>query len=217
LFEEGELHGSFWPAYLVLGLAFLFDGAVLVIAVREVRHQADLAQQQVRDYLRTTSDVTLKTALYEDIAATAGVVIAALGLALLQLTGNAVFDGIASILIGVVLIGVAIMLGMETRRLLLGASAEPRHRQAIRDTITGFPQVQSVVVLLTMQLGLNSILVTGEINIRDGLTTDEIEDLMVRIEQRIRAAVPAVKNIFLEPHGVRDGNTPRSSAAAGRS
>jgi len=73
-------------------------------------------------FLRETSDVTLKTTLYEDAAAITGLALAAIGLLLLQITGNPLFDGLASILIGFVLIAVAILLGRETRDLLPGSS-----------------------------------------------------------------------------------------------
>lgn len=211
--EHGD-HGTLWPAYLVLGLAFLFDGAVLIIALREAGRQARQLGLGRFQFLRETSDVTLKTALYEDVAAMTGIVIAVAGLVLLQVTGNAIFDGLASILIGLVLIAVAIMLGTETRNLLLGAAAEPRDRQSIRAAISSFPEVRSIVALLTMQLGLNSILVTGELNLRDDLTTDEIENLMERINQRIREAAPAVKNIYLEPHRRRGSDAPQPSPAS---
>ena len=71
-------------------------------------------------------------------------------------------------------------------------------------------EVAAIVELLTMQLGLNSVLVTGEINFRDGLTTDEIERLLTRIAARVREAAPDVRNVYLEPHSL-------SSAAARRS
>ncbi len=202
LLDGGEHHGAFWPSYLVLGLAFVFDSVVLIIALRVAKSQAVAAGLGVRAYLRDTTDVTLKTALYEDIAATTGVVLAAAGLALLQLTGNALYDGIASILIGVVLIAVAIMLGRETRDLLLGAAASKRTRTAIRAAIGEFPEVVSIVDLLTMQLGLDSVLLTGEINIQDELGTDDIERLLNRLATRIREAAPEVRNIYLEPHAV---------------
>ncbi len=170
----------------------------------------------MRRYLSTTSDVTLKTALYEDVAATTGVVIAIVGLILLQMTGNPIFDGLASILIGLVLITVAIMLGTETRRLLLGAAAPPDDRRKIREAIAGVPEVGSIVTILTMQLGLDSVLVTGEINLRYGLTTDEIENVMERIERRIREMVPEVRNIYLEPHcRPGEGATPAAQPAHG--
>lgn len=200
LLEGGEHHGAFWPSYLVLGLAFLFDFVVLVIAIRVAQHQASELGLGTWEFLQETTDVTLKTALYEDFAATTGVVIAAGGLALLQITGNAAYDGIASILIGILLIIVAIMLGRETRDLLLGASANQRTRSSIRSAITEFKEVEGVVDLLTMQMGLDSVLVTGEVHLRDGLSTDEIENVLERITMRIREDAPDVKNIFLEPH-----------------
>jgi len=86
--------------------------------------------------------------------------------------------------------------------MLLGSAASKRTREAIRGAIAEFPEVEAVVELLTMQLGLHSVLVTGEINIEDDLTTDEIEILITRLNERIRAAAPEVRNIYLEPHPV---------------
>ncbi|MBA3276473.1 MAG: cation transporter [Chloroflexia bacterium] len=205
LIDGGEHHGAFWPGYLVLGLAFVFDMGVLILALRTAQAGAAEMGVGMRDFLSETSDITLKTALYEDAAATTGVVLAAIGLALLQITGNPVFDGIASILIGIVLIAVAIMLGRETRDLLLGAAATPRTREAIRSAIDEFPEVTGVVEMLTMRLGLDSVLVTGEITIADGLTTDQIEQLLHRVTARIKEAAPEVNNVYLEPHSGSGG------------
>lgn len=199
IIEGGEHHGPFWPSYLVLALAFAFDGSVLVIAVREAMRQAKASGLSLRSYLSESSDVTLKTALYEDTAAAIGLILAAGGLLLLQLTGNAVFDGLSSILIGIVLVVVAIMLGRETRDLLLGSAAPPRVRTAIRDAVEEFPEVERVNQILTMQLGMDSILVTGELRIEDRLTTDDLEHLLQRITTRIREVAPQVRNIYLEP------------------
>jgi divalent metal cation (Fe/Co/Zn/Cd) transporter len=174
LLAGSDDHGAFWPSYLVLGLAFVFDAVVLVLAVRESKRQADELGVGVREFLGETTDVTLKTALYEDLAATTGVV----------------------------------------RNLLLGASASKRTREAIRGAIAEFPEVDSVVDLLTMQLGLDSVLVTGEINIEDGLTTNEIEALLTRLTTRIREAAPEVQNIYLEPHPVARGSTGAAHSAA---
>jgi len=205
LLDGGAHEGAYWPSYLVLGLAFVFDMGVLILALRTARDGANEMGVGLLDFLRETSDITLKTALYEDAAATVGVLIAAIGLALLQVTGNPVFDGVASILIGIILIAVAIMLGRETRDLLLGAAASPRTREAIRTAIAEFPEVTAVVEVLTMRLGLDSVLVTGEITIADGLRTDEIEQLLRRITSRIREAAPEVNNVYLEPHAGAGG------------
>lgn len=92
------------------------------------------------------------------------------------------------------------MLGRETRDPLLGAAATPRTREAIRAAIGEFPEVTEVVEVLTIRLGLDRVLVTGEITIADGLTTDEIERLLRQITGRIREAAPEVNNVYLEPH-----------------
>ncbi len=196
--QQGEL---LW-AYIVLGLAFVFDMLVLIVALREAQRQARHAGIDLRAYLKESSDTTLKTALYEDAAATAGVAIAALGLYLFQRTGNPIFDGLASMVIGVLLVGVAIMLGREARGLLLGAAAPPRVRRMIGDAISSFDEVVAVITVLTMQLGPESILVTGEINVRDDLRATEIELLLRRIEAKIRTCVPSIQNIYLELHPV---------------
>lgn len=199
LFSGGEHHGPFWPSYLVLGVAFLFDGGVLLVALREARNRAREAGLGLREFLAESSDVTLKTALYEDSAATVGLLTAAIGLALLQITGNPIFDGLASIVIGLILIWVAIMLGRETRDLLLGAAAPPRVRKEIDAAIRSFPQVERVTRVLTMQLGLDSLLVTGELRLADDLTTDELENVLQEITARIRSVAPDVQNVYLEP------------------
>ena len=206
--------GAFWPSYVVLGLAFVFEGGVLLFALREVRRRARTTGIGPLAYLRESSDMTLKTAIYEDAAALVGVALAATGLALVQATGNAFSDGLALVLLGLVLIYVAFMLGVEARGLLLGSAAPPRARRAIEQTIRSFPEVRAIVTVLTMQLGPDSILVTGGGNVRDGLTTDEIEHLLERLAASIRAAVSEVKNIYLEPHSEHRGRVAVASGAA---
>lgn len=195
---EEAPHDLFW-AYVVLAGSFVFDAAVLWIAVKAAVGQARAAGLPLRTFLRETSDTTLKTALYEDAAATIGVVLAAVGLLLAQ-AGMPIFDGVASMAIGVVLVAVAIMLGRESRRLLLGMAAPPRVRARIRDAVTAVPEVHRVLTLLTMQLGPESLLVTAEISVQADLRTDQIEALLARIRAAIRAAEPQVRNVYLELH-----------------
>lgn len=200
----GEEHtGSFWPSYIVLGLSFLFAAGSLVVAWREVRQQVRELGLTLPRFLREVPALTVKTSFYSDIAAVLGLVIAAAGLGLSQLTGNASFDGIASVLIGIILVVVALVLGLDARDLLLGSSASPETQRTVRRTIEEFPEVVGIVELLTMELGLSSVLVTGRIDLRDGLTTDDIEGLLVRVGQRVREAVPDVRNIYLEPRPSR--------------
>ena len=197
--------GAFWPSYVVLGVAFVFDMAVFIIAIREVRLRAKEMGIRSTDYLRQSSDVTLKTSLYEDLAATVGVAIAAGGLLLVQITGNSRYDAAASMAIGVVLIAVAIMLGREARGLLLGESAEPRVAEAIRAELLRHPDVVGIVELLTMQLGYKSVLVTGRIDLRDSLNAEQVEALMSHLGDDLRNAVPDVHNVYLEPRSHSQG------------
>ncbi len=191
--------GAFWPSYLVLGLAFVFDSGVFIIAIREVRRRAQEAGTSALGYLRQSSDVTLKTALYEDLAATIGVLIAVGGLLLVQSTGDSRYDALASMAIGVVLVAVAIMLGREARGLLLGAAAEPNVSKEIRAVLLEHPDVTGIVELLTMQLGYKSVLATGRIDLRNSLSAAEVEALMATLDTQIKARVPEVHNVYLEP------------------
>lgn len=196
-----QTHDLTW-AYVVLGLAFVFDAVVLWIAIKASIAAAKAAGLPLGTFLRETSDTTLKTALYEDVAATLGVVLAALGLYMAQSLGMPVFDGLASVAIGVVLIATAIMLGRESRGLLLGMAAPLRVRTRLKAAIAEFPEVRAVLALLTMQIGPESLLVTGEINVKDDMHTDAIEALLRRIHARIREVAPEVRNIYLELHPV---------------
>ena len=138
--------------------------------------------------------------LYEDVAALAGIIVAALGLFLTQLTGNHVYDGIASVGVGLVLIFVALQLGTDSRHLLLGEAVSPDDEEHLREVISSFSEVTDVLRLLTMHLGPNAILVNAEIHVVDGLETDQIEELMERITQAMRNEVPEVAHTFLELH-----------------
>ncbi len=185
-------------AFGVLGMAFFFESFSLTVALRGLLSGARRRGWSVVRYIRQSPDLTMKTVFFEDGAALTGLVLAALGLLISEMSGDEVWDGIASVGIGVVLAIVSVMLSMQARRLLLGAAAHEELREALHRAVTSFPEVTYVVRLLSMQLGSHSVLVTGELEIGRGLTTDEIEDLLVRIDQKIAANVPDVTDTFWE-------------------
>jgi cation diffusion facilitator family transporter len=211
LFEGENYSGDFWPSYAVLGFSFLFGLGSLVISGREARRRASSVGLSLPKFLREYRALTLKTTFYSDIAAVLGVIVAALGLILLQLTGDVFFDGLASVLIGLILVAVALVLVLNARDLILGAAAVPGTRARIRAAIESFPEVTTIIELLTMELGLASVLVTGKVELRDNLTTDEIEALMRRITARVKADAPDVKNLYLEPLARPASDAPISS------
>lgn len=151
-------------------------------------------------YFRVTRNTTMKVPLYEDAAALTGLVIALSGLLLTQATGNPIFDGLASVGVGVVLIAVAWELGTDSRGLLLGEAMLPENRERVREVMDSFPEVEDVLRLLTMHLGPNSALVNAEVHLVDGMETDQIEDLLERITLAIRREVPEVDQTFIELH-----------------
>jgi cation diffusion facilitator family transporter len=189
-------------AYWVLGISFLLEGASIALAIYQETKEAHHDGLTFFAYLRESKDPTAKTVIFEDSAALLGIIIAATGLLLTEYHtgpgGGAYWDGLASILIGVVLGIVAFVLARTSRGLLLGEAANPKSRQAIRAAIESHPNVIKVIELLTMHLAPRQILINAHVNLRDDLVTDDIEQTNEEIETLIRKAEPKVEMIFLE-------------------
>jgi len=185
-------------AFGVLGAAFLFEGASMFIAFRAISAGARRKGWSFIRFLRESPDATTKTVFFEDGAALNGLVVAAAGLGLSELTGNEAWDGIASVVIGIILAVVALILGMQARRLLLGAAASPEVRAQLAETIAAFPEVERAVRVLTMQLGAHSVLVTGELQVRRDMKVEAIEALIVRLDEAVSSRVPEVIDTFWE-------------------
>jgi cation diffusion facilitator family transporter len=197
---ESAVHGSLLINYLVLGGAFVLEGSALAISTREFRRAARAEGHPFWEHFQTTPNITMKVPLYEDVAALTGLLIAAVGLLLLQVTGNEIFDGLASLCIGLLLLVVAWELGTDSRRLLIGEAILPEDRRRVREVMLSFPEVTDVLRLLTMYLGPDSVLVTAEIHVVDEMDTDGIEELLERVSKEIRREVPEVTQTFIEPH-----------------
>jgi divalent metal cation (Fe/Co/Zn/Cd) transporter len=113
---------------------------------------------------------------------------------------------LASVCIGILLLFVTWELGTDSRRLLIGEAILPEDRRRIREVMLSFPEVTEVLRLLTVYLGPESVLVTAEIHIVDGIDTDGIEDLLERMSKEIRQEVAEVTQTFIEPHPARQEN-----------
>jgi cation diffusion facilitator family transporter len=189
-------------AYWVLGISFLLEAASIVVAIRQEVAEAHHEGLTFREYLRESKDPTAKTVIFEDSAALVGIVVATAGIYLTEHQvwpgSGAYWDGLASMVIGVVLAIVAFTLARSSRGLLLGEAATPKSVAAIKSAIENHPNVFEVVELLTMHLAPKQILVNAHINLRNQLTTDEIEQTIGEIEASIKRAEPKVHNIFLE-------------------
>lgn len=189
-------------AYVVLAIAFVLESGSIALAIYQEVKEAHHEGLSFADYLRESKDPTAKTVLFEDSAALIGIVIAAVGLVLTdyQVGGaaGAYWDGVASIIIGLVLAVVAFVLARSSRGLLLGEAANPKVLKAIKEAIESHPNVECVVELLTMHLAPKQILINAHVHLRENLVTGDIETSILEIEERIKRAEPKVEMIFLE-------------------
>lgn len=189
-------------AYWVLAISFVLEAGSIGLAIfqelKEARHEG----LTFFAYLRESKDPTAKTVIFEDSAALLGIVIAAVGIYLTEHhTGpgdGAYWDGLASIVIGLVLAVVAFVLARTSRGLLLGEAASQKSVRAIKQAIESHPNVVKVVELLTMHLAPKQILINAHINLRDDLVTGDIVKTNEEVEDLIKRADPKVEMIFLE-------------------
>ncbi|MGH8791691.1 MAG: cation diffusion facilitator family transporter [Stackebrandtia sp.] len=184
-------------AIVVLVLAVAMESYGLSVAVREANRVR--GRQSWTEYIRRAKEPELPTILMEDAAAVAGLLLALLGVGLTALTGNTLFDAVATLAIGVVLVGVAVVLAIETKSMLLGEAASGAQIAEIEDALHAEPAIDRIIHMRTMHLGPEEILVAAKIGVGVG---DDVADVTAAInsaEDRIRQAVPNAKLIYLEP------------------
>ena len=125
--------------------------------------------------------------------------LAAVGITLHHLTGHGYWDGVASIAIGVLLIGVAYSLGQQNKSALIGEALPEEAQDAIRRTIVDSPGIDSLVELLTMRMAPDQVIVAARVDLDDTSTVDELEKSAEEVERRVREAHPEVRHVFLDP------------------
>jgi cation diffusion facilitator family transporter len=182
--------------YAVLAVAFVFDGGSWLLALREL-HRAH-PEATLWQAFRNSPDPAIYTVLAEDTADLVGIVLAAAGIALGHATGNPMWDGLASIAIGVLLAGVSLGLVRTGRDLLTGRAASPAIVASVQHIAEADAAVVRAAVPLTMQLGPGEVLVNVELVFEATLSAAEVAAASVRIEAAIRAAHPSVSRVFTE-------------------
>lgn len=206
LFRGGPPETDPLVGYVVLAVSAVLESISWRQAFRQTREAASAGGQSLRDFLRTTDDPTAKSVLYEDSAALVGLALAAAGLGLHQVTGSAVWDGAASVLIGLVLTGAAFLLGRTNLDLLIGRQAPPKVLQGVKEILLAAPEVEALVDLMTMTVGTGEILVCARMDFRDELGAADVERACVRLDEQLRESCADVYEVFLEP-------VPRGDAA----
>ncbi|WP_410628103.1 cation diffusion facilitator family transporter [Amycolatopsis sp. cmx-8-4] len=199
LFGHGEAQSTSILSYIVLAVAFLLEGTSWVQAVRQTRRESKAENRSFWAYLRLIDDPTPKTVLFEDSAALVGLLVAFAGIGLHQLTGSEVWDGIASIVIGVLLACVAYLLGRTNRGLLIGRQANPEIVRGVRDHLSAAPEIEAVVDLQTMLMGTDQVLVCTRVDFDDSLGAADLERACVRIAAELTESFNDVTEVFIEP------------------
>jgi cation diffusion facilitator family transporter len=182
--------------YIVLALAMLFEGAAWYFAFREFSRAK--GKWGYIEAIQRAKDPSVFVVLFEDTAAMLGLLVAFAGVALTQMTGMTYFDGTASIIIGLILIGTAIWLAHETKGLLIGESANRPVIDGIREILQSNTLVEHVNEVLTIHMGPDFILANLSVDFRDQVTADEIESVIAEMDQTIKEHYPQIKRIFIE-------------------
>jgi cation diffusion facilitator family transporter len=192
-----------WLNYLAIFFGLVFEFTALRLAVKSlVKERLEEHHKSFWQAVRQSKNPVTLTVLFEDSLAIFGLLIAALGITLVWLTKNLVFDAAASILIGALLMGFALFLALETKKLLLGEAVTAFKRAKILAAVQSFPEVERVVSLKTMHLSPDEVLITLELNYRDELNIPQLEELNDRIETAILALIPRAQ-IYLEAENLR--------------
>jgi len=190
------LHDPTWN-YVVLGAAALFEGISFAIALRQFLRLA--GDTPFWEAIHRSKDPTTYTVLAEDAAALVGLAIAAVGIALSQRLEMPALDGAASVLIGVLLAGVATVLAWQSRGLLIGEGIRPQTARAIRNLALAQPGVRDVGRVLSMYVGPDDALVTMDLDFDEGTAAADAALAMTEVERRVRQRFPMIKRLFIEP------------------
>ena len=182
--------------YIVLSLAIVFEGGAWLFAFKEFnRTRGKLGYVEA---VQRGKDPSLFVVLFEDSAAMLGLVVAMIGIFLAQLTGLAWFDGLASVIIGLILGGTAWWLAYETKGLLIGEAANQKVIQGIRGLTSEIPHIDHINEVLTMHMGPDFVLVNISADFNDDVQAGEIEKAIAQLDIKIKEQFPEVKRVFVE-------------------
>lgn len=202
-FENTESSSSPLVSYIVLGVASIFEGTALFVSIREFnKNYPRNPKVSLWQAIRQSKDPSSFIVIVEDFAALVGLGLAFAGVFLSEVTENPIYDGIASIIIGILLTVVATILVAETKGLLVGESASPEIRESIKNIVKSDEAVSAMEPPITFHLGPRDIMLALNIEFQDELSSDEIELAIRRIETTIRESHEEVKRIFIEATSV---------------
>ena len=182
--------------YIVLACAFLFEGAAWYFAFTEFTKAK--GRWGYFEAVKRGKDPSMFVVLFEDSAAMLGIIAAFVGILLSQITGNYVYDGVASVVIGLILAGTAAWLAYEIKGLLIGESAPPEIVNGIKEIAKSYPKITHVNEVLTLHMGPDFILLNLSVDFADTLSAGDVEDTVARLNRQIKQVYPKIKRVFVE-------------------
>lgn len=195
-----ELANVKWN-YVVLILAMAFEGYALSVALKQFNQTR--GNKSIIKALRDSKDSSTSAVVIEDTAALVGLSIALLAVFLGQVTGNSIFDGLGSVLIGILLISVSLFFAVECKGLLIGEGLMQNDIDKINKILDDAPNITAYKRPLSLYFGPTDVLINLDVNFKDELNADEIEETIDLVESKIREAIPAVNRIFIEAETIR--------------
>ncbi len=196
LLHPHDIESPEW-AIGILIFALVVEAFSLKVAVVESRRAK--GDQSWWSFIKDAKVPELPVVLLEDIGAMAGLVLALVGVGLAMFTGDARFDAMGSLAIGILLGIIAMVLGIEMRSLLLGESASDEVIEIISNTIREQDEVEHLIHMRTQHIGPEELLVAAKVEFDNSLTSDDIASVINKLEDKIRERVPIAKMIYIEP------------------
>ncbi|WP_435179261.1 cation diffusion facilitator family transporter [Halorussus sp. AFM4] len=189
-----------WVSYAVLLGAIGFEGWAWMKAHSEIRRVTrEHDWDGLVETFKKTSEVTTLTAFTEDSVALAGLVVALAGLLATQFTGNPIYDGIAALLIGLLLMGFAVALAWENKRLLLGESLPAESERELKRVVNDWDGVGNLRDLRTVFFGQDRVVVTADVSVDEEMTAEEMDEEIARLEEKLRETNEKVAEVYVEP------------------
>jgi cation diffusion facilitator family transporter len=198
LLERGPSQERFGVAFAVLAISFCAENASLARAALQIHREGRVHGRGLVAELRYGTDPAIRTVFAEDASAVLGVVVAAVGVAAHWLTGSAVWEGCAALVIALQLALVAYRLGRRAKGLLIGEAADPALRLAAHQFLLTQPEIDVVLAVLTMRLGPDSALLAARVDLADGLDSDAVEAVSGRIRAALTARFPVFDQVFID-------------------
>jgi cation diffusion facilitator family transporter len=207
---------NFLINYIVFGFAAIAEAVSWIRAYRQTRAEAKAQNRSLSQHIRLSPDPSVKTVASEDTVAVIGDVLGLAATGLQQLTGQPLWDGVAALVIMVMLIFVAFALARDNKDLLIGEAIEPEKEQRIHQLPAEEPGIAEVLDVRSMRIGTEQVLIAARVDVGDDIDGSELQEVAEHADEKLRTELPEVSLMFIHPRRSRnqDSGTNRNRQAS---